>query len=186
MLVHHGNPVRWHRLTNDASHHPWVKNDPWMTWKFYQNDRNGPKWSVLLKIQKSIWNSTGTPAFRAASGLFETNRDVLAFSFQKLKKILWFKKSTPWATEVGWKPDPRGSEIVRISGGRPGDGQPWYGLIHYLKMKKMSQNVEWYLGEKCFIIYLLSTFCKISLFFTFWPVRTILSILGHFEIFLIF
>ena len=22
LLVHHGNPVRWHRLTNDASHHP--------------------------------------------------------------------------------------------------------------------------------------------------------------------
>ena len=32
-------------------------------------------------------------------------------------------------------------------------------------MKKMSQNIGWYFAEKCFILYLLSTFCKISLFY---------------------
>ena len=65
-------------------------------------------------------NSTRTSAFQAASGFFETNREVPAFFFQNCRKFLNFKTPTPRAKKVGRKPDPPGSGSVQIPGGRPG------------------------------------------------------------------
>ena len=49
----------------------------------------------------------------------------------KLNKISLIQIPTPRAEEVGRKPDPPGSENVRVPGGRMGDGQAWNWSIHY-------------------------------------------------------
>ena len=61
---------------------------------------------------------------RDTRGFFETNRELkfLHFSFKTVENFSNLKPRTPRAKEVGRKPDPPGSENVRISWGRPGVG----------------------------------------------------------------
>ena len=107
-----------------------------MTWKFYQNDRdgrNGQRYQRysrhLLFLQKLRWNSTRTPAFQAASSFFETNREVPALVFEHCRKFLWFKISNSQAVRTC-----ESSGVVR------GDGQAWNWLIHYHSL----EIIDWF------------------------------------------
>ena len=85
-----------------------LQNDPWMTRKFSQNDRNSRKWSVLLNIQ-------------------QTSTVFAKIDMTQHKKISLIQNPDPRAKKVGRKSDPPGSENLRIPGGRLGRGE-WSGL----------------------------------------------------------
>ena len=80
----------------------------------------------LLLLQKLTWNSTRTPAFQAASGFFETNREVPTFFFQNCRKFLQLKTPTLRAKKVGRKPDPRVAGTCKSPGVAREGG--WSGL----------------------------------------------------------
>ena len=54
--------------------------------------------------------------YKAAYSFFETNREVPAFFFQNRQKISLIQILDPRAKKVTRKPNPSGSENVRISG----------------------------------------------------------------------
>ena len=107
--------------TQNFHQQKWPLDDLKIFWK-NQNDR---KWSVLLKtlfLQKLVWNSTRTFAFQAASGFFETNREVPAFFFQNCRKLLQFKTLTPEQRKLSEDPTPGQWERANLWGRKGGGG----------------------------------------------------------------
>ena len=82
-----------------------------MTRKFCQNDRNGRKWPVLLKIQQTYivfakidMTQHKNTSFSSCLRFFETVREVLAFSFKTVEN---FSNQTPGQRKLGENPTPR-------------------------------------------------------------------------------
>ena len=118
-----------------------------MTRTFCQNDRNGRKWPVLLKIQQTYivfakidMTQHKNTSFPSCPRFFETIREVPAFSFKTVEN---FSNQTPdpRAKKVGRKSDPSGRESVRIPDGPRG--------IVKLEIYQYITNIEYYFIGSC-------------------------------------
>ena len=70
--------------------------------------------------------------FSSCPDFFEIYRKVPAFFVQNCGKFIKFKTPDPRAKKVEQKPDPRGSENMRIPGGHP-EGMVRLGIDLYIK-----------------------------------------------------
>ena len=114
-----------------------------MTRKFYHIDRNGRKWSVLLKIQQAStvfakidMTQHKITCFSSCLRFLWNNSRSCCIFLSKLWKVSQIQNPDPPCKESWAKTQPLGSENVRILGGPSGGGMVRLGFDWYIIQRK--------------------------------------------------
>ena len=116
-----------------------------LNFRWLDNDRNGRKWSMLLKIQWTSINFTKIDMKQHKNAcsssclqfLWNKSRNSCINCLSKRQEFSWIQNPDPRTKKVGRKPDPPGQwERANPRGWPGGDGQAWNWLIRYARLKK--------------------------------------------------